>query len=973
MSDIRNAIEALGYSNSKSLFYADTVGVKNNRQIFKLFDELGAAAIYTVNGNPFILFLEAADKNISDQLVRKIWNAQIPLAMICFENRIEVYNGCSIDRNNDLIPLTELDPASMGLTSDFSFWRIADPAFWQGFEHEMSAPKLDALMLENIREATQLLRGKPCAHFAVKIILRLIFIRYLIDRGVDLAYHGFNGNVTESQSCLLEIMNNKTELYDFFKYLKKQFNGNLFDLHENEADLLDHSSMSVLRDLMAGDLVLSSGQTSLFPMYDFNIIPVELISNIYERFIGDDAQQQDKAFYTPPYLVSYLLEQTIVPFLKKNSECTILDPACGSGIFLVESARRLIENRIAMMPDDFDDQALVSTITKNLWGVDKNPEAIDVAIFSIYITILDYKDPKTLKDFTLPLLENKNLFSCDFFSTDADKHLEGKNFDFIVGNPPWGNVDGSHVTYCKERNYPIHRKEISRSFILRTKAFSTKGTCCCMIVTSKLFYNKQGPAEAFRKWLLRNTIIRRYVELAPVRELIFTGAQGPAGVVIYQFNEAIEENMSNEICHLTLKPNVFFKLFHVIAIEKNDYKYMQQKVLLDNDWVWKLLIFGSAHDYRIIKSLKNRYPTINHFIETHGFQSGIGLTTADGEKQDKQSTSHLKDQWLIDARSGIKSFEVILENGKKFDKQYIHRAKEDKQYLFHAPYALVKKGFDIKSFKFRAAYSEEDFLYTDAITGICGKEKDSEVLLSLTGLINSSFYAYLNLMLGSSAGIEREQGFQTEIFEYPAVTDGGIASLTRSIIDAIKEEKSVLSSLSGSSELIRKLDDLVLDICGLSCDVFVDYALNIQIQLVAENKVYWEKVKMHQLREYAGVFIDYFSSVLPRNAKYISANIYQSVAGHYCAVEISFSDIKPTEVIVERDCSKDAKMDWESMFMVSKMNDLFYQIRDVIEFSENSFYIIKHDEYRKWHPAMAKLDLSDILDSILKRSEETYG
>jgi hypothetical protein len=44
--------------------------------------------------------------------------------------------------------------------------------------------------------------------------------------------------------------------------------------------------------------MLSSGQTSLFPLYDFDIIPIELISSIYERFLGDEKQQKDKAFYT---------------------------------------------------------------------------------------------------------------------------------------------------------------------------------------------------------------------------------------------------------------------------------------------------------------------------------------------------------------------------------------------------------------------------------------------------------------------------------------------------------------------------------------------------------------------------------------------------------------------------------------------------------------------------------------------------
>jgi L-rhamnose mutarotase len=51
--------------------------------------------------------------------------------------------------------------------------------------------------------------------------------------------------------------------------------------------------------------------------------------------------------------------------------------------------------------------------------------------------------------------------------------------------------------------------------------------------------------------------------------------------------------------------------------------------------------------------------------------------------------------------------------------------------------------------------------------------------------------------------------------------------------------------------------------------------------------------------------------------------------------------------------------------MLDKVNDLFYQLKDVINFSEDSVYILKTDENKNWHPAMAKLDLADVLDSIL--------
>ena len=273
MFSIKNVINALGYSNSSTLYYADSSEIKGNRSLQKLFRELTPEAIYLADNKPFIVFCESTDKSISRDLIKKVWNAQVPLLIISFENRIEIYNGCSIDNNKELILLDTINDPSVNENTSFSFWNITDAAFWKDYEQKLSAPKLDTVMLDNIRDATQQLKGTKCSPFAVKIILRLIFIRYLIDRGVDLVYHGLCGNVIDSQAHLLKIMQNKAELYGLFAYLKERFNGNLFELYAeddlSEIDILDDTSLKTLRDLMAGDLVLSSGQTSLFPLIFF--------------------------------------------------------------------------------------------------------------------------------------------------------------------------------------------------------------------------------------------------------------------------------------------------------------------------------------------------------------------------------------------------------------------------------------------------------------------------------------------------------------------------------------------------------------------------------------------------------------------------------------------------------------------------------------------------------------------------------
>lgn len=130
------------------------------------------------------------------------------------------------------------------------------------------------------------------------------------------------------------------------------------------------------------------------------------------------------------------------------------------------------------------------------------------------------------------------------------------------------------------------------------------------------------------------------------------------------------------------------------------------------------------------------------------------------------------------------------------------------------------------------------------------------------------------------------------------------------------------------------------------------------------------KVSLQQLGSYADIFINFFNKIFAEDEKYIVTKIYKNIVGHYCALEFVFQDTKPVSQIVEIAECDNAYVSLASKFMLSEVNDLFYQMRDVVNFEENSFVILKTDEDKNWHPAMAKLDLADVLDSIFAGAEE---
>ncbi len=963
---IETVIRRLGYKNSENLIYYSEFNCSNyTNHISKVVSEIKPYAIYFMDGKPFILFFdslfdEASFKTISKQ----VWNAQIPVAILCDDQTVKIYNGMSLDLSSYILNIaTEFSIDNCSVTTDFSYLEITNPIFWGKFLKGFSNAKLNHFLLANITYLTEELKNTYHISFATKLVLRLIFIRFLIDRGVDLAYENFSNNIEQSKDELLKCLRNKNSIYTLFAYLKSKFNGNLFDLgDEIECPELTEEVFNLLADFLSGKISMCDGQLSLFAMYDFNIIPVELISNIYEILLGREARAKDNAFYTPNYLVEYILDKTTLGFLKEHNKYTILDPACGSGVFLVDSYRRMVEQNLNGQMYCDDDDLLKSLLNDNIYGIDINEEAIDVTIFSLYLTVLDYKDPKSLSTFTLPNLKGTNLFVSDFFDDKQLKGLSNIPFDFIIGNPPWGNVKtGLHLEYCKKNGHldKQQNNEICRSFVFRVKDFCQSHTTCCFILHSKLLYNQKQPAKRFRDFMLQKAKIHNIIEMSSVRKLVFENADAPA--VIISFNYSDGNNLDNVINYTSIKPNIFFKLFNVIVIEKNDIKYVSQDMLLKFDWAWKTIVYGFSNDLTLMMKLKNRFRTISDAIKKQDppIIMGAGVEYQDGDKQD---ASHLLNKKLLDSQKGVDHFFVNSNNTTLFSKTKIHRPRE--RALFEPPYVITAKGIDCSNYKLRAAFSNDSFVCKTTMYIIKGTEEQRPFFMNLTGLLNSSLYAYLNLMLGTSIGIEREQRFMGEVLEFPYVFSEAIANKTE-YIHREKKKDSFLY-LSDLDSEIENLDNLVLQAFGLKDNKFIDYAIKIQIPELTNTNLesIYRKISAEELVAYSECFKKQFTAIYQRIEKHIAIKLYHNVLNKFSIFELAVLDGKSDTTIDLVNCIDDDKT-LLSRFCVFSHNDKFHQIRDVIHFSDNSFFIIKPNFYKYWHPAIAELDLSDVMDQIM--------
>lgn len=968
---LNEIIRRLGYSGSPSLKYGSN-GYDTNAltaHTIKVLQELSPYAVYMIDGEPFVLFFdEPANQNEQREKSKRIWNAQIPVAIFCGTGIIRIFNGCTINKKTHL--LTEAEKISFNTideideNSPFSFWEITSQTFWKKYIQHFSGTKLNDVLLDNLMYLTDRLKNTYKVPFATKLVLRLIFIRYLIDRGVDLDYSNFSSDVTTSREALLTLLDDKSVLYALFAHLKDKFNGNLFELgNENDNTSLTEGAMKELKDFLSANVVSSGGQLSLFDLYDFNIIPVELISNIYEILLGKEAQNKDNAFYTPKYLVDYILDTTIDEHVEKKQTFKILDPSCGSGVFLVDSYRRMIEKKLNGAAYTEDDKLLCGTLTDNIFGIDLNPDAIDVAIFSLYLAVLEYKNPKTLKRFHLPNLKEYNLLVCDFFDEVKLTSLKDVSFDFIIGNPPWSSKVGKHVDYCKKHGYKqyLQNNDTCRSFVLRSKDFCGESTQCCFVLHSKILYMQKGPSKKFREFLLTNTKIIRAIELSSVRKLIFKNADAPAVIIAYKFSD--QNVIENRFEHISMKPNMFFRLFNIVVVEKNDVKDVQQKLLIENDWAWKTLIYGLSGDIDTVLNLKKTYQTVRQAISLQqpSLLLGAGVEYQDGDLKDSR---HLLGLPFL-ASDAINHFKVNVDNLTKFSKPKVHRPRNKR--LFEAPYCLLLTGIDTNDYTMRSVFSDKSFVFKKAVYAIKGDSTQKAFLMNLVGILNSTFYSYLSLLTGSSLGVEREQRLLDEVLDFPYIFRNDIVTQVEEIQKIRNQDNEFIVSDNASNE-INILNRTILEAFGLSNNEFVDYALRIQIpQLTGVNDSDVDReVNEQDFEIYGKYFYNYLSAIFANVHKYIQIKAYPIVAKHYSALEVVVIDSKPTEWLKVVNNENHQKAMFVKM-SAHKTNELFYSLKDVLFFEETSFYIIKPSYYKNWHPAIAKLDLMEVTDQILSR------
>jgi transcriptional regulator of met regulon len=404
-------------------------------------------------------------------------------------------------------------------------------------------------------------------NFAVqRTIDRIIFLRICEDRAVE--HYG-------QLQALLNAENIYGRLKQLYYQADDRYNSGLFHFQpeESRAETPDELTLSLKID----DKVLKDIITGLYPPespYEFSVFPAEILGQVYEQFLGKvirltaghQAKVEEKpevkkaggVYYTPAYIVDYIVKQTVGKLCdgktpKQIEKLRILDPACGSGSFLIGAYAYLLNYHRDWYVKDGTDKhrkELFQTVggewrlttqekkrilLNNIYGVDIDSQAVEVTKLSLLLKVLEGESDETLKrqlsfvkERALPDLGSNikcgnSLIGPDYFTgqllpdeeamrrinpfdwqAEFLEIMKAGGFDAVIGNPPWGaEFSDGELAYLREHYQRVIARMVDSYiyFLDRAIQLAKSGTPVGFIIPSTVL--NQVDARPIREILLQ--------------------------------------------------------------------------------------------------------------------------------------------------------------------------------------------------------------------------------------------------------------------------------------------------------------------------------------------------------------------------------------------------------------------------------------------------------------------------------------
>lgn len=783
------------------------------------------------------------------------------------------------------------------------------------------------------------------------LLSRSIFIKYLEERkdsnGATVFPQGFYSGFLESAKCYTDVLNSKDATYCLFNSLKEKFNGDTLQVAEIETEIITQKDLDELRTFILGDSELESKQLALWPFYSFDIIPIQLISSIYELFFHlSDEDDEKGTYYTPLHLVNLVMDE-VYPWEGEYKDTSFFDPSCGSGIFLVEAYRRLVcrwmsQNDVHTITCD----QLNLLLKNSIFGVDINEEAIRVASFSLSLAMCDFLDPRSIwGKLSFPRLLENNLIASDFF--DKDKSFNNKRYDVIIGNPPWqSNITGKTKEYLKKANRVIGDKQIAQAFSIKCSELCKQNGIICLLMPSKgLLFNRSEKSRAYRENLFFDNNVLAMINLSVYRKFLFDHASGPAAAIIYTPKK---EEVSQPIIYCTPKPTYTIEDVRKFSIDPTDICRIPRDII-DDDRIWKIAMWGAPRDLELIAKMQSTFAPMVSFIEENH------MATAEGFKRGNRKTQchDFEGLPLVDAKT-FKPYYVSSSELKTVDFDDFECIVKNAREIFAAPHLIIKQSH--KNGTFLSEVLDYDAVFNHSLLGVHG---DMNMLKYLSVLIGSRVFSYYHILTNRKWLVERDELEAGDIWQtpIPKPSDEEISEACD-----IFDELVILPSKKQKAEKFARhmyrlkeyenyqIDDVI--------DYVYDYFKNKQHSVSFEQpSIDAYKLYYHSIKE---VLTNTFGTSVGLSGDLCFGNAPLSVL----VLNIGRQSDKGLNVITSNDRLNEILSSLDSSLVDNKQ--MVFVRRNLRIYQQDKIYIVKPSQRKYWTYSAACRDADEIFEDVSK-------
>lgn len=863
--------------------------------------EVGAESIFFVDRDPVVVFAKAENPSgeVLGKLYGRIWCMSRPqLLFLATPGELMLLDLTKPPprANEDLEGRDRLIDRVRSITevqsklAAYHRERIETGAVFGEDRFRKSLTRADRALIRDLKTVRQQLaavtvsgRKRPELSHLHALIGRAIFIRYLEDRKVLLPsyFESVAKGRKDWQKLLsqaptapalepelaelrfLRVLQDKEFTYALFDQLAQDFNGDTFPIDHEEQDRVRQEHLDTLRGFLLGST--STQHELFFFAYRFDVIPIELISAIYEEFYNErkGKERNQGSHYTPPALVDFVLAHTLTPDVL-SARPRIVDPACGSGIFLVESYRRIVRHlwgeqngRRLSRPQ------LRKILREQIAGMDINEEAVRVAAFSLYLAFLHYQEPREInEERRLPYLkwvpeEERKLRESQrpggqFFDvllhansfaavagklpTEVTSRFGPATATAVVGNPPWGypkkgDTEGQKamkeiVKWCDpKQGRPIGDKELSQAFIHLTQALLQDGGKAGLLLSSGIFFKHHQNSRDFRRVWLMSARLEHVVNFAHVRQVFFSDpqreAKGISPFVSVVFQKAGSgAPHDSRFQYWSAKRTAMIANTQCIVLNRGDMHWLSQRDCLANEKLWKIYWWGGHRDEALVRSIE-RFPNMKElrkhlpkadFLPGQGFKEANKALPADWlEKYRELPAEAFQRYGPIDTKK-------LLAVPSKVER----RGVED---VYHGRRILVARGIREGGI-IVARFETHKFCFRNSIQGIRLKGLEPWQEMVITAIYWSSLARYYYFMTTGTWGMWHDEIHMENVQEMPIQfpTDAKLRDRIVKIVQELQDldpmpDGMALAGIQAQGrieELESALDTAVFDLYRLS-------------------------------------------------------------------------------------------------------------------------------------------------------------